>query len=264
MDVNEKREMDDEISIDLYELLIMFRRRWKYIVLSALIGGLLVGAYTYFMVSPQYKATSKIYIVSASNNSVVNLSDLQIGTSLTADYKDLILSRPMLESTIQNLDLQGISVNALKKMLSVTSPSGTRIIWITATTTSPKLSKEIANEMARLAISWLPEIMESNAPNIVEEAVAPTARSSPSYKRNLLLGAVVGAALYCAICVVEVFMNDTIKTAEEMEHYFGIVPLTTIPEEKSIIAEDDGTRPAQKTDRLAVMRLLKRKRGQDK
>ncbi|MGK5436959.1 hypothetical protein ACSNNV_17015, partial [Faecalibacterium prausnitzii] len=42
-----------------------------------------------------YQASSSIYVVSASNNSIVNLTDLQIGSQLTADYQELMLSRPL-------------------------------------------------------------------------------------------------------------------------------------------------------------------------
>ena len=75
--------------IDLLELFYLFRQKLLWILAALVIGGLGVGAFTYFFITPTYEATAKLYIVSASNDSVVNLSDLQIGTSLTADYQEL-------------------------------------------------------------------------------------------------------------------------------------------------------------------------------
>ncbi len=248
---------DDEITIDLYELFSLFLQKLKFIIIAALIGAIAVGAYTTLFVAPEYKATAKLYVVSASNDSVVNLSDLQIGTNLTADYKELVLSRPMLESTIRNLNLDK-TTGQLLGMLSVSNTSGTRILNITATSTDPQEAKDIANEMAHLAVSWLPEVMESNEPNIVEEAVLPTQRSGPNYVRNAAIGAFALAVICFGFFVVQMLMNDTIVTAEDMEHYFGIVPLTAIPEEEGIDDGETGEPGKPNRKRNLIQRIMER------
>ena len=83
---------------------LLWGHAWQIILCLILGAGLALG-YTKLLVTPLYQATSSIYIVSASNNSVVNLTDLQIGAQLTADYQELILSRPLLEDVIENLEL---------------------------------------------------------------------------------------------------------------------------------------------------------------
>jgi capsular polysaccharide biosynthesis protein len=217
---NRTLQTEGEIEIDLFELLFLFRTKLKAILLCAVIGALLVGLYTWFFIPPKYQATAKLYIVSASSNSVVNLTDLQIATNLTSDYKELILSRPMMESTIRNLHLDGQTYISLRNMLSVTNASGTRILHITATTLDPELSCKIANEVARLSVSWLPEVMETNEPNIAEEAVVPLHRASPSYSKNAILGALVGAVLCYCFALLQYIMDDTITSPDQMEKYF--------------------------------------------
>ncbi len=238
MDANKKQVADNEASIDLLEIVYVFRRNIVWILLFALLGGLVAGLYTYFGITPKYQASSKLYIVSTSND-VINLSDLQIGTNLAADYKELILLRPVLQQVIDNLDLD-ISTTSLRKMRNVSNTTGTRILRITATTTNPDLSRDIANEMASVARDWLPEAMNGKTPNIVETAIAPKSRSSPSYARNAMVGVLFGAVIVCAFLVIRMLMNDTVVTAEDMEKYFGSMPLTTIPEEEGVtdIAED--------------------------
>ena len=96
------RRLSSEDEIDLVELFyVLWGHVWQ-IALCLILGAALAFGYTYFLAEPQYKATSSIYIVSASNNSVVNLTDLQIGAQLTADYQELLLNRPLLEDVIQN------------------------------------------------------------------------------------------------------------------------------------------------------------------
>ncbi len=225
---------EDETEIDLLELLFVLRRHLAVILLVAILVAAAVGAFTYFVIPNKYKATAQIYIVSASNESVVNLTDLQIATNLTSDYKELILSRPLMESTIKNLRLQDTEPDDLAKMISVTNPSQTRILYITVESLDPKLSADIANEVARLSLDWLPAIMESNKPNLIQDAVVPTMKSSPSLTKNTAIGFLAGAVLCYGMYIIRYLLDDTIKNADDMEKYFGIVPFASIPEDSSV------------------------------
>ena len=77
-----------------------------YIILCFLIGAVLFNAFAYFLIKPTYQSTAKLYVVSASDDSIVNLQDLNIGSSLTKDYEDLILSYPVLDQVIEKLGLK--------------------------------------------------------------------------------------------------------------------------------------------------------------
>ncbi len=235
MNENEIRRVEDEeLEIDLYDLLYLFRSKIVFLILAAVLGGAVVFAATWFLVTPTYEATAQLYVVSASSDSVVNLTDLQIGTSLTADYEELVLSRPMLESVIKNLELERyqIDVEDLAGMITITNPSGTRILRITASSSIPQQAMDIANEMAEMAVTWLPKIMESNAPNISEDAVLPTRIASPSYVLNTAIGTLAALLIYAAVLVLRYVQDDTIRTGEQLEKYFGITPLAQVPEEK--------------------------------
>lgn len=233
----------EEMEIDLRELLHLLRQKILIILTALLVGGILTSVATYFFIKPTYKASSLLYVVSASNDSVVNLSDLQIGTNLTADYEELLLSRPVMESVLRNLKLrETTSVKELREMLSIANKSGTRILEISATTGDPKLSADIANEVAELATTWLPAVMECNEPHVAEEAVVPTRRAGPSYVRNTVIGALVLALLVYGVYVVRYLYDDSIRTEEDMEKYFGLMPLAVIPEENDTAPEEESAR----------------------
>lgn len=224
------QQLAEEDVIDLKDIFYILRQKWVKIIVSFVVGAVVSGLITVLLITPKYTATASLYVVSASNDSVVDLTDLQIGTSLTADYETLLMGRPMMESIIKNLQLSDISVTELRSMIGISNPSGTRILNITATNADPQLARDIANEMAKLGVSWLPEVMDSNAPNIAEEAIVPSTPSSPNLVRNVALGALVFVVLYVAFVVVRFMMNDTIRSSEELERYFGIVPLAVVPE----------------------------------
>ena len=229
-------QQNNSNEIDLVELFyVMWGHAWQIILCLILGAGIAFGV-TKFLITPLYQATSSIYIVSASNNSVVNLTDLQIGAQLTADYQELLVSRPLLEDVIKNLDLKdadgekAMPVAALRDMISVTNTTDTRILKITVTSPDPDESANIANELVDQACIYLPQIMETDEPNLVEEAIPPTSKSSPSYSRNIVLGGLLGAILCCGVLTLQYLMNDTFMTPDDVQKYLGVQPLATIPE----------------------------------
>lgn len=187
---------------------------WQ-ILLCLVLGAAVAFGYTRFLVTPLYKAASSIYIVSASNNSVVNLTDLQIGAQLTSDYQELLYSRPLLEDVIENLDLE-TTTKKLSDMIEVTNTSGTRILKITVTSPDPVEAADIANELVKQACIYLPQIMETDEPNLVERAIPPTVKSSPSYAKNIVLGGLLGVVLCCGVLVVQYLLDDTLKTPDDV------------------------------------------------
>ena len=229
----QRPEAEDEI--DLVELFyLLWGHAWQ-IALCLLVGAGIAFGVTKFLITPKYEATSSIYVVSASNNSVVNLSDLQIGAQLTADYQELILSRPLLEDVIRNLELtnaegEPMSTNALKNMIAISNTADTRILKVTVTSPDPQESADIANELIDQACIYLPQIMETEEPNLVEEAIPPTQKSSPSTARNVLMGGLLGACLACGVLVLRYLMNDTFVTPDDVAKYLGVQPLAVIPE----------------------------------
>ena len=223
------QEVDEDV-IDLRDIYFLLRQKLWKLILAFVLGAVVAGVFTIFFVTPLYQSVASIYVVSASNDSVVDLTDLQIGTNLTADYEELLLSDPMMESVIQNLGLDGVTVTQIRSMISISNPSGSRVLHITATNSDPALARDIANEMGELAEKWLPEVMDSNAPNYYSPSKLPISPSSPSLVRNVALGALVFLVVYAAFVVVRYMMNDTIRSGEEFERYFNITPLTEVPE----------------------------------
>lgn len=232
---------DEEMEIDLLELGYALLDKIHYIVLSLLLGALLFSAYSYFMVHPTYTSTAKLYVVSASSDSVVNLSDLNIGTSLTHDYEELIGSYPVLDQVIDKLKLD-MSYEQLREMITLRNPDNTRVLGITVTTKSPQLSKDIANTVAETAIEYLPETMSTLAPNLAQKARVADHKSGPSCIKFTLIGALLGTLLYCAIVVAGYLMDDTVHNGEDLEKYFGLVPLTMIPESEALGEESSSNK----------------------
>ena len=218
-----------EDEIDLVDLFYLLWSHLLQIVACVILGGAAAFAYTYFLVTPLYQATAKMYVASATYNSIVDIYDLQLGSQLALDYQELILSRPLMEDVAEALELD-VSPKSIASMVSVENPEDTRIITITVTCPDPQLAADLANEIAYQTGVHLPRVMESPAPNIYEDALVPSQKSSPSYSRNVLLGALALAVVYCGILMLRYLMDDSFTTPEEINRYFGVQPLAVVPE----------------------------------
>ena len=227
---------EEETEIDLIDLAWALLDKIHYIVLCFLIGAVIMNAYSYFLVRPTYKSTAKMYVVSASKNSVVDLDALNIGTSLTADYEQLMLSYPVLEQVINKLNLD-MDSDTLAKMITLENPTDTRILNINVVSTDPKSARDIANTLMDVSVDYLPKTMSTNAPNVAQKAKLTDHKDGPSYTKYTVIGALAGAFLYCMYLVVKYLMDDTIHTADDMEKYFDIVPLAVIPDVSELASE---------------------------
>lgn len=83
-----------------------------------------------------------------------------------------MLSYPVLNRVIEKLDLD-MDYNQLKQLYTLNNPTDTRVLQITATTTDPQLSMDLAETMAVEAVSYLPDTMSTKAPNIAQHAKLP-------------------------------------------------------------------------------------------
>ena len=240
---------NDEIEIDLREILFVLRRKLLLIIIVTVVAGAAAGLFSYYGITPQYTATSKIYILTNSGT-MVNLSDLQVGSTLANDYAELIVSRPVVEKVIENKKLN-MSYGELVGCISVTNPSNTRIVAIRITYDDPVMAKEIANEFATVSSKQIADIMMVEQPTVVEEAVVPSAQSSPNNAKNAVLGAMIGLVLSIGIIVVRYLLDDTIKSGDDIERYLGISTLASIPMMEE--AEYDGEkRPTNKNKKKNV------------
>lgn len=149
----------------------------------------------------------------------------------------MILSYPVLDQVIEKLGLD-MDSEGLAKMITLENPSDTRVLKITVTSTDKQQACDIANTLANVSIEYLPDTMSTSAPNIAQVARVADQKVGPSYLKYTAIGALLGALIYCLIVIVGYLMDDTIHSADDMEKYFGIVPLTTIPESDQFRTDD--------------------------
>ncbi len=229
--MNEKvyNEPENEKEIDLREIAgYLLHWLWLILVIGLLFAA---GAFAYssFILKPQYVSTTKVYVLNRNNQSDnLTYADTQLSTLLTKDFKELIISRFVLETVIEELGLEE-SYEQLAGKISVSNTSDTRIIGISVEDYDPARAQYIANAVREVAAIHIRAVMDIEAVNVVDEANLPTVPSKPSKKKITGLGFLIGVALISGILVLRFFLDDSITSSEDVEKYLGITTLAVIP-----------------------------------
>lgn len=235
-----ENQNNEEITIDLLELLFGLWKNKVTIVLTTVFCALAVMLGTKLFIEKQYTSTTSLYVLSQSDASSITSSDITVSTQLTSDYAHLVTSTPVLQQTISLCGLENMTIDDFKKCISVTTPTDTRILEISVTYNDPLMAKQIADTLRVSVATQIVSVMNVDAVNTVEEANLPLTASAPSTSRNGMIGAVIGFLLSAGIVVIQIILDDTIKTPEDVEKHLGLTVLGSIPVAKAELDESNG------------------------
>lgn len=220
----------DDAEIDLLEIAhVLWQKIWA-IILCFVVGAVLVGGYTKMMITPQYTATSMIYIL-GQTTSISSITELQVRSELTEDFTIMAKSRAVINGVIKEMNLD-MSYDELKSSVNVSNPTDSHILQIEVTNPDPKMAKDISNAMANAVADNVASVMVTDKPSIAEKAVTPKSPSSPNLMKDTVMGGLVGAVIAMGILVVRYLMDDTIKTEEDIRKYLQINTLASVSLEK--------------------------------
>lgn len=223
------------VEIDVFATLKVLWKRKFSIILVALVFAIAAFGYSAFLAKKEYQSTSRIYVVSRQNqdNNALTNSDLQAGSYLVKDYREIILSQNVLSQAIEELKLD-MTPAELSKKISVSVPTDTRILSITAKDVDPKEAARIANGLRNVAAEKIISVTKVSDVTTLDEAEVPQSPSSPNIRRNVLLGFVAGAGLIVVLLVVVEVLDDRVKRPEDVEELMGLPLLGVVPDIKKL------------------------------
>ncbi|HEV0254703.1 TPA: capsular biosynthesis protein CpsC [Streptococcus pneumoniae] len=218
------------IEIDVFQLL---KTLWKHkliILLVALVTGAGAFAYSTFIVKPEYTSTTRIYVVNRNQGDKPGLTnqDLQAGTYLVKDYREIILSQDVLEKVATNLKLD-IPAKTLTSKVQVTVPADTRIVSISVKDKQPEEASRIANSLREVAAEKIIAVTRVSDVTTLEEARPAMTPSSPNVRRNIV--GFLGGAAVTVITVLLIELLDTrVKRPEDVEDVLQMPLLGVVPD----------------------------------
>ena len=231
-----KNQQNGEMEIDLLQL---FRALWRnalvIILVAILFGGLAFGG-TYMFISPKYEASAMMYVnnssVTLGNTSVsITSGELSAAQTLVNTYIVILKSRATLDEVIQESGVP-YSVEKLDKMVSASAVSGTGIFRIKVESSSPTEAELLANTIARVLPERISDIVDGSSVRVVDYAIVPAHRSSPSYTKNTAIGVLAGVVLVAGIiCLREILTSGEdviIHSTDDLKELFPEIPVLAV------------------------------------
>nr|ANT96542.1 Chain length determinant protein Wzd [Streptococcus suis] len=220
------------IEIDILLLLKTIWRKKFLIIITALFGAGIAFVYSSFLVTPQFDSTTRIYVVSQNVEAGAGLTsqELQAGTYLVKDYKEIILSQDVLTQVATELNLN----ENLKEKVSVSIPVDTRIVSISVRDADPNEAARIANSLRTFAAQKIVEVTKVSDVTTLEEAVPAEEPTTPNTKRNIILGLLAGGILATGLVLVMEVLDDRVKRPQDIEEVMGLTLLGVVPDSKKL------------------------------
>ncbi|HEL2384157.1 TPA: capsular biosynthesis protein CpsC [Streptococcus suis] len=220
------------IEIDVLALLKTLWSKKFLIIITALFGAGIAFVYSSFLVTPQFDSTTRIYVVSQNVEAGAGLTnqELQAGTYLVKDYKEIILSQDVLSRVKTELGL----VEDISDKITVNIPVDTRIVSITVRDADPNVSAQIANSLRAAAAQKIIDITKVSDVTTLEEAVPAEQPSTPNTKRNIAIGMLAGGLLAVGLVLIVEVLDDRVKRPQDIEEVMGMTLLGVVPDSKKL------------------------------
>ena len=218
------------MEIDVFQLLNTLWKRKLIIALVAIVTGTVAFAYSKFIIRPEYTSTTRIYVVNRNQGDKPGLTnqDLQAGSYLVKDYREIILSQDVLEKVVTDLKLN-MSTKGLASKVQVTVPVDTRIVSISVKDKQPEEASRIANSLREVAAQKIINVTRVSDVTTLEEARPATSPSSPNIRRNTLVGFLGGLGVVVVVVLLIELLDVRVKRPEDIEDVMQIPLLGVIP-----------------------------------
>ena len=222
------------VEIDVLALLHKLWTKKLLILFTAFYFAVFSFLGTYFFIQPTYTSTTRIYVVNqATDNKNLSAQDLQAGTYLVNDYKEIITSNDVLSEVIKDEKLN-MTEAKLAKMISVDIPTDTRLISISVKAKTGQDAQVLANKVREVASKKIKTVTKVEDVTTLEEAKLPSSPSSPNIKRNVLLGAILGGFVAIVAVLVREVLDDRIRRPEDVEDVLEMTLLGIVPDTDKI------------------------------
>lgn len=220
---------DDEDVIDLLEVARVILKHIKLIILLCVVFGLGGFLGTKFLITPTYTASTSIYLTPQINDTgSLDYNSQMANSKLVTNVVNLMTQNNIMSEVAKDVGMENAS--SVKNCISVTNESDTEIVTVIATTTDPKLSKDIANGTVNTFIKTMQKNLNVRNIEIVDKAKLSYVPSGPNIKKNTMLATLVGGVIGVGYAVLRYLLDNRLRTKEEAEKYLGIPVFCEIPE----------------------------------
>lgn len=221
-------ENTESREIDLLQMASALVKKWWVIAVATVLAGIIAFGYTRLGITPKYEATAMFYVNNSSISGKISLPDLNMARDCVASCGVILGTRLTLEEVIREGNFN-YTYEQLGKMIDSQAVNGTEIFSVTVTSTDPQEACDIANTIASVLPQKVADAMDGVKVKVIDYAVVPQTKSSPSTSKNTVLGMLIGFVLSAGVIILLEMFNDTINSEEWLVTTYGDeIPLLSV------------------------------------
>jgi capsular polysaccharide biosynthesis protein len=230
-----------EETISLKELFQTLKKRLGLILIITLVATMTSGIVSYFFLTPIYQASTQLLVnQKKTDQQAYNYNEVQTNLQLINTYSVIIQSPTILDKVKEQLNLEEIGD------IAVVSESNSQVVSITVEDPSPVMAADIANTIANVFTKEIVTIMSVDNVSILSKAEVPDQPNpiKPRPALNMAIALVVGAMIGVGLAFLLEYLDNTIKTEQDIEKILELPVLGAITV-ISVESEQLGAAPQQ-------------------
>ena len=222
-----------EETVDLREYFGIVKKRFWIVALITIIAVVVIGVISFFMLNPVYEAKSTLIVNTEKNEETQMITGDQFNVTqkLAVTYGEIIKSRSVLDDVIKNLKLDD-EYGDLVKSVTVSPVKDTQIISISVQDTNKEKARDIANEIPKVFKKEAKRITKANDIQVIDKAILPQNPIKPNKMMNMAIAAVLGAMIGLFVVFLIEYLDNKLKTPQDIEKHLGLSVLGVVPNEK--------------------------------
>ncbi|HEY4554636.1 MAG TPA: YveK family protein [Bacillaceae bacterium] len=238
-----------EETISLRDLMQTLRKRFNLIVLITVAAVAISGVISYFILTPIYQSSTQLLVNQAkSDQPIYNPAEIQTNLQLIETYNVIMKSRAILDEVVDELDLD-MTTSELDSKITVQSEKGSQVVNVIVQDPNPQRAAQIANKVAEVFQEKIVSIMNVDNVSILAKAEVGASPVKPQPLLNIAIAFVVGAMAGLGLAFLLEYLDNTIKTEQDVEKFLGLPVLGAIA-----IFEEQGMERTARSERRTRVR----------
>lgn len=243
---------------DLIDMLrAVYEKAW-IVILAAAVFAAAAFAWTSLFIKPKYETSVTFYVKDSSfafGNTGVNLSDGDLDETPhpVSSYNIILKTEECLSEISEKADV-GYSSSEISARVSAGASSSSEAFKVSVWDHSPEKAVAIANAVAEILPGKTEKIIEGCEITPIESA-RPAAKSSPSVKKNTVLGLLAGIFISALIVIIRKYTDPKIRSEEYITEETELPLLSAIPNLKNAEELSDSAKKEFGKLRNAIFRL---------
>lgn len=212
------------------KLISIFWNKRLHIIVISMVAVIIGAIYSFYFITPKYKSSTTIAFVKAEGNEetkTITSTDLELIKNMIGTYIELIESKPVLRTTINNLQLNETE-DTLRKKTDVYQVDNTVMIRIDVKDENPVEAMKTANELAKVFSEKSKDMFGCNA-YVLEEAEESITTCNVDHVRDIAIFLLVGFVISIIYALVASLFDVTVKSVEDIENGTELTTLVSFP-----------------------------------